>query len=200
MTKNGVWNLLKELDRVAATTVFNGPRAAAERTVRELQKKGPSWTGRFSNSWQIEGPSGVGSSKGDGQPGDPRPIYSPLVSGQQVTKSLLTKDKLIFTISNFSDHALKAIDAVEQANVLYPRGWDINPDGPSTQLGKSKFEPELTGREGNSSYRGAIGGGDPNSFSSRTAPLHWFSTFVEGGALDKAVQRGLDSMLNKAFK
>jgi hypothetical protein len=41
---NGLFKLLKELDRVAATTVFNGPKAAAERTVRELQQEGPSWT------------------------------------------------------------------------------------------------------------------------------------------------------------
>jgi len=199
MAKSGVWNLLKELDRVAATTVFNGPRAAAERTVRELQQEGPSWTGRFSNSWQIEGPSGLGSSKGGGQTGEPRPIYSPLVSGQQVTKSLLTKDKLAFTISNFADHAAEAIDAVEHDKTYYPRGWVISPDGPQTSQGQANFDPVSSGRK-DSSTRGDTGGGDPNSRSSRTAPLHWFATFAEGGRLDKAIKIEMDRALAKTFR
>lgn len=199
MAQNGVWNLLKELDRVAATTVFNGPRAAAERTVRELQQEGPSWTGRFSNSWQIEGPSGLGSSKGDGQPGEPRSIYAPLVSGQQVTKSLLTKDKLVFTISNFADHAATAIDAAEHSKDYYPEGWKISPEGPETNQGKSNFDPVNSGRK-DSTVRGDIGGGNPNSMSSRTAPLDWFATFADGGRLDKAIRIEMDEALRKAFK
>ena len=185
MAKNGIWNLLKELDRVAATTVFNGPRAAAERTVRELQQEGPSWTGQFSNSWQIEGPSGVGSSKGDGQPGEPRPIYSLLVSGQQVTKSLLTKDKLIFTISNFSEYTVEAIDLVESAFI---RPTPL----PETQLGRRKFREGDGGRE-QPSFRGLIGGVE-NRESSATADLDWFATYVEGGKLNRAVKIEMDDL------
>jgi hypothetical protein len=190
MAKNGVWNLLKELDRVAATTVFNGPRAAAERTVRELQQEGPSWTGRFSNSWEIEGPSGLGSSKGDGQPGEPRPIYSPLVSGQQVTKSLLTKDKLVFTISNFSEYAAEATDLVESA-FIRPPGEPL----PQTQLGLRKFREGDGGRE-QPSYRGYIGGGNPDSESGATADLDWFATYVEGGKLNRAVKIEMDDLFS----
>lgn len=185
MAKNGIWNLLKELDRVAATTVFNGPRAAAERTVRELQQEGPSWTGQFSNSWQIEGPSGVGSSKGDGQPGEPRPIYSPLVSGQQVTKSLLTKDKLIFTISNFSEYTAEATDLVESAFI---RPTPL----PETQLGRRKFREGDGGRE-QPSFRGLIGGVEDRE-SSATADLDWFATYVEGGKLNRAVKIEMDDL------
>jgi len=187
MAKNGIWNLLKELDRVAATTVFNGPRAAAERTVRELQQEGPSWTGRFSNSWQIEGPAGLGSSKGDGQTGEPRPIYSPLVSGQQVTKSLLTKDKLTFTISNFSEYVAEATDLVESAFI---RPTPL----PETQLGRRKFREGDGGRE-QPSFRGLIGGVEDRE-SSATADLDWFATYVEGGKLNRAVKIEMDDLFS----
>jgi hypothetical protein len=184
---------------------FLGPVLAAERIVAELQAEGPSWTGRFSNSWQITGPQGQ-QVKGDGKPGDPRPVKfkeGPFTGPQAAATFLRTKlttDKVVFTISNFADHAAKAIDAVEQDNFLYPRGWVISPDGPSTQLGKAKFDPVAQGRKGGGSYRGDTGGGDPDSSSSRTAPLDWFATFAEGGRLDKAVRISVDEALRKAFK
>lgn len=189
MARNGVWNLLKELDRVAATTVFNGPKAAAERTVRELQQEGPSWTGKFSNSWQIESPLGAsGSSKGDGQPGEPRPIYSPALTGQQVVKSILTKDKITFKISNFSSYVPEATDLVESA-FIRPTPM------PQTQLGLRKFREGDGGRQ-QPSYRGYIGGGDPNRESSATADLDWFATYVEGGKLNRAVKIEMDDLFS----
>jgi hypothetical protein len=76
MARNQLPKALEELDRVFATTLFNGPKRAAERVVRELQQAGPSWTGKFSNSWQIETPTAT--TKGDGQPGEPRTISTRL--------------------------------------------------------------------------------------------------------------------------
>jgi len=197
--------VLKKWDRETSSVIFLAAIKAAEKTVDELQAEGPSWTGRFSNSWQITGPQGQ-QVKGDGQPGDPRPLRfreGPFTGPQAVATFLrrnLFKDTTVFTISNFSDHAATAIDAVEQSNYTYPRGWAINPDGPSTQLGQSKFDSVPQGRKGASSYRGDIGGGDPNSSSSRTAPLDWFATFAEGGRLDKAVKISMDEALRKAFR
>lgn len=189
MAKKGLWNLIKELDRVAATTVFNGPKAAAERTVRELQQEGPSWSGKFSNSWEIESPlGGVGSSKGDGNVGEPRPIFTPAVTGKQVTKSLLTKDKVVFTVSNFSAYAAEATDLVESA-FIRPIGEPF----PQTQLGRRKFREGDGGRQ-QPSYRGYVGGGNPDSESSATADLDWFASYVEGGKLDRAVKIEMDDL------
>ena len=189
MAKNGLFKLLKELDRVAATTVFNGPKAAAERTVRELQQEGPSWSGKFSNSWQIESPlGGVGSSKGDGQPGEPRSIFTPTVTGPQVAKSVLTKDKVVFTISNFAEYAAEATDLIESA-FIRPPGQPF----PQTQLGRSKFREGDGGRQ-QPSYRGYLGGGNPDSESSATADLDWFASYVEGGKLDRAVRIEMDDL------
>lgn len=193
----------KQLDRNVSSALLIGAINAAQRTVDELQEEGPSWTGRFSNSWQIQGPQGQ-QVKGDGGPGDARPLRfrdGPF-TGPQATATILrtkfTTDKVIFTISNFSDHAAEAIDAVEHDKSYYPEGWRISPEGPKTLQGKANFDPVNSGRK-ESSTRGDTGGGDPNSSSSRTAPLDWFATFAEGGRLDKAIKIEMDEALKRVF-
>ena len=158
----------------------------------------------FSNSWQIEGPQGQ-SVKGDGRPGEPRPIKfreGPF-TGPQATATLLKinllKDKTVFTVSNFADHAAIAIDAVEQPNELYKEGWRRY-GGPTTNIGKTNLDIELEGRSRGSSFRGETGGGNPNSSSSKTAPLDWFATFFQGGRLDKTVKISVDEALRKGLK
>ena len=193
----------KQLDRDVSSALLIGAINAAQRTVDELQEEGPSWTGRFSNSWQIQGPQGQ-QVKGDGGPGDARPLRfrdGPF-TGPQATATILrtkfTVDKIIFIISNFADHAAEAIDAVEHDKTYYPRGWAISPDGPQTSQGQANFDPVSSGRK-DSSTRGDTGGGDPNSSSSRTAPLDWFATFAEGGRLDKAIKIEMDEALKRVF-
>ena len=115
MAKNELTKLIETLDRVGSSIVVSGPSRAAKRTIKELQREGPSWTGRFSNSYQIETPDGR-VFKGDGQPGEPRPIKLPvgLLTGRQnIRGSLPLKDRAVTTISNFSDYVAEATDLVE---------------------------------------------------------------------------------------
>ena len=196
MARKGFWkgglNLLQELDRVAATTVYNGPKRIAERLVRELQQAGPNWSGQFSNSWQIQTPTIL--KKGTGQPGEPVPITTPVLTGLQVIKSFGTKNSVVFTISNFAPHALEAIDAVQHDRQYYARR--LTPI-PTTAIGRRKHE--LSGPRAQVSYRGAIGGGGSgDSNSSRTAPLDWFATFASS-QIDRAVKLEMDSALNNRF-
>lgn len=185
MAKNDLPRFLQEIDRVFATTLFNGPKAAAERTVRELQQEGPSWTGRFSNSWQIETPTGV--TKGDGQSGEPRPIFTPSVTGRQATRSFLSRDKVVFRISNFSPYAAEATDLVQ--------GAFIRPTPtPQTRLGMSKWQVADTGRRV-PSFRWDTGGGAADSESSRTASQDWLASYAGGGRLNKAVQIEMDAAM-----
>lgn len=186
MARNQLPKALQELDRVFATTLFNGPKASAERVVRELQQAGPSWTGKFSNSWQIETPTNT--TKGDGQPGEPRPISTPSVTGRQVTASFLMKDKVVFRIFNFSPYAAEATDVV-QSTFERPKNAPV----PQTQLGLSKWEQQTTTRLRNT-YRGQTTGGRPGGSASRTAPLDWLSTYASGGALDRAVKIEMDAV------
>ena len=99
--KNGFWELAKDLDMVGASTVTVGPLRAAQRVIRELQEEGPSWTGQFSNSWQVETLDGR-SFKGDGGRGEPRRINIPLLTGRQALKAGFGKDRVVYIISNFS--------------------------------------------------------------------------------------------------
>ena len=195
MAKKGFFqrgiNLLDELDRIAATTVYNGPKRVAERLVSELQQAGPSWSGQFSNSWQIQTPTRL--VKGTGQPGEPKLLTTPSLRGREVSKSFLTKNRVVFTISNFSPHALEAIDAVQHDRAYYSRRKTAEP---TTQLGLSKWQVE--GPRSDTSYRGQTGGGSQGSNSSRTAPLDWFATYASA-KLDRAVQIEMDSAINRRF-
>lgn len=176
MARNGVWNLLNELDRVAATTVYNGPKRAAERVVRELQERGPAWTGEFSNSWQIETPTTV--KRGTGAPGNPVPLVTPPLTGRQVSNSLLTKDKIVFRISNFSSYADIATD-VEPGVFINPGTEPIKP-----------ILPENTGKR-QKGIRGLLAGKGGNQ---RTAPFNWFGLYLRGGYLDKAIEVSMRSL------
>ena len=210
MAKNQLLELIKNLDRIGSSVVLSGPSRAAQRTVKELQQEGPSWTGRFSNSYQIETPDGR-IYKGDGQPGEPRPIKLPvgLLTGRQnIRGSAPLKDRAVTTISNFHEYAAVATDVEEG---LYYRPTER----PTTALGrrkfregdggrprsKSNFDPETGIKTGTSmqakSYRGLIGGGPDDRESGATADLDWFASYVEGGRLDRAVKIEMDDLFTE---
>jgi len=210
MAKNQLMKLIDNLDRIGSSLVVSGPSRVAKRTIRELQQEGPSWTGRFSNSYQIETPDGR-MYKGDGQPGEPRPIKLPigLLTGRQnIRGSAPVKDRAVTTISNFSEYAAEATDVIES-------GFFRPTEEPTTALGRRKFREGDGGRPrtessfdagtaakiGSSmqlpSYRGEIGGGPPNGESSATADLDWFAMYVEGGGLDRAVAIEMDDLFTE---
>lgn len=193
MPKNELDKLADFFDRAVSSLVVSGPTRVAKRTIRELQEEGPSWTGRFSNSWQIETPDGR-VYKGDGNEGEPRPIKLPigLLTGRQnIRGSLPLKDRAVTTISNFSPYAALATD-VEIG--IFDRRF-AESDEPETVQGMSTWEIEDSGRKPGGTYRGEIGGGNPLGESSRTADLDWFAAYVEGGRLDRAVRIEMDDLL-----
>lgn len=197
MAKKGFWQggkeIVQELDRLAGSVALVGPTLAAERIVREVQQAGPSWTGKFSNSWQIEGPQGQ-IVKGDGQPGEPRPVEFTATpfTGRQATATLfrttVLKDKIVFRVSNFSPYAAEATDEV-QSVFERPKNAPV----PQTQLGLSKWDEQDTTRLRNT-YRGQTGGGRPNGSASRTAPLDWLANYASAG-LDRAIKIEMDAAL-----
>mgnify|MGYP000851346561 CR=1 FL=1 len=197
MARKGFWQggkeLTQELDRLAGSAALIGPVLAAERVVREVQKAGPSWTGRFSNSWQIEGPQGQ-TVKGDGQPGEPRPVEFSATpfTGRQAAATLLRttllKDKIVFKVSNFSPYAAEATDEI-QSTFIRPKDAPI----PQTQLGLSKWEEQDTTRLRNT-YRGQTTGGRPGGSASRTAPLDWLATYASAG-LNRAIKIEMNAAL-----
>ena len=197
-------DLGKDLDRNASSALLIGAIKSAERTISELQKEGPSWSGRFGNSWQVEGPQGQ-LLKGSGAPGEAKPLkfaegpFTGRQAAQALARTFIFKDKTIFTISNFSDHVAEATDKVSNPPEYYKQGWEAYPGGPNTQQGQRNHDTEDSGRQ-SSSRRGEIGGGKESGFSSRTAPLDWFSSFEKGGRVDRAVRIEMDRALRRAFK
>lgn len=186
--------LVSQLDRDISSAVLIGAIKGAEKTIQELQQEGPSWTGKFSNSWQITGPQGQ-AVKGDGQPGEPRPlkfIEAPF-SGPQALSTLVrvnaTTRKAVFTISNFSPWAGEATDLRES-------NFYRLTERPQTQLGLSKWEKSGQKRPIERHPRYDIYGGGIGD-ASRTAKKNWFTSYVTGGKLDKSVTIEMDNMLRK---
>jgi hypothetical protein len=177
MARNELNKLFQNIDRFATAAFSRAPAAAAEKVVSDLQELGPAWTGRFSNSWQISSESRVVS--GTGQQGRPQKISAPLLSGRE----LLFKPVVKYTVSNFASgpqgpYALIAMDLQE--------GTFINPGTPP-------LKPFDKGTR-TSGIRGQlnIGAGGSNR---RTAPLDWFTTYVNGGQIDKTVRVSFDQAL-----
>ena len=191
MAKNTTPKLIRELERVFGAMLYDGPVKAAERVVTELQQEGPSWTGQYSNSWQIEAAGTV--VKGNGRGGNPRPLKVPNLTVKQ--KRSLRKNKVV--ISNFSTKAGYAQDEIVgrfRRGVIKQTGKKIGVQ-PRTSFGKGKFEENSSIGRGGISRRGDIGSAGPG-VSSRTAPLDWYTTYLKGCKLDRAVR----VETNKAIK
>ena len=82
--------MIKKLQRYTANKL-NGALVGAEEVVKLLQFKGPSWTGRYSNSWQIR----VGNEKTTGtrKPGNPQPVKAPKNECKKKSGKHKKKDK-----------------------------------------------------------------------------------------------------------
>jgi hypothetical protein len=183
MARNDFMKLLNNLDMAAASLILTGPTVASEKIVADLQERGPAWTGRFSNSWQIDGPQGQ-TAKGNGQEGQAQAVKLPglLFTGPQAARVLLrqfaAKDKVVFRISNFSEYADEARDLVP-----------FNPEKPMTDNLKPIVK---TGKRSPGGRRGDLQGSGKNRI---TAPLDWYSTYVGGGFIDKVIQVSMDGIM-----
>ena len=200
MAKNGIGQLLKDLDRIVPSLIFNGPVNSAIKVVTELQDRGPSWSGKFSNSWVIKTPSKTFTCPNFGQPGEPRRIEKLSVTGREVLASEFLKNSIVFEIFNdsplnysgvaYKDYALDKKEGRPYRNEV----WGLKPQ---TNKGRSSLQTVNTGRKP-TSRRGDIGGGSSNSMSSRTAPLDWFPTYVQGGEINRAIRIEMDKAVNES--
>ena len=158
--------------------------------VSRLQQAGPSWTGRYSNSWQIE-VAGV-KSTGTRNPGEPKPVKSPKIKLADARKNRVSKNEIKLEIRNLARSRGYAQDEKEGRFRRGKAGTKKIGVEPRTKLGKrpGKFTETTTGRV--IGFRGDIGGGKPGVISSRTAPLDWFDTFKDGGELKRIIKIEVD--------
>ena len=185
MARNDLPKLIAALEKVAVSVGYEGPRQACQEIIEDLQQEGPSWSGKFSNSWLLEAPSGFpGSVKGDGGSGEPRSIKKPTPALNPLKQKIASLNQTVFIINNFSDWSSQAIDD-EEDSFLRP-----TPE-PETELGRKKLEnggPRLV-----PALRGRLGPGEDGA--SRTANLFWFKTYNNGGKRDNVIASTLAKAL-----
>jgi len=168
------------------SSVYNGAKRTAETVVTDLQQAGPSWTGQFSNSWQItEGSKEV---RGNGQSGEPRALNFPELPAS--SRKFTPQDVVVFSIYNYSEHRNLALDMEEG---VFVRPSDL----PQTELGKRKFFEVNEGRV-NPSKRWQVGGGNPQSKSSRTAKPDWYLDYVSSGNIQRILKRELRTNVSRS--
>ena len=182
--KNDLGLLVKNLEIVVTGVLSVGIKNSAEKIVNDLQKAGPSWTGSFSNSYQVATSSGV--TGGTGQPGEARPINVLVLTGKE-----LLLDGTKYTISNTSAHADVALDLVSRSDFTRPGGK------PQTAQGMAAWKQSDAGRS-KPSLRGEIGGGDTRGESSRTSPLDWYDTYLKGARIEKTIKLEMDRAFQRA--
>ena len=188
-------DLQRQIKQHAVDILQKGVIPGAEDVIKELQFHGPSWTGVYSNSWQIEiaGQKGTGTRRG----GAPKPVKGPKLTLAQVRRAASSSGQVDLEIRNLRQKRIKgyAEDTIEGRFTRGEKGGKKIGQEPRTQKGRDSLIPLNDGRltEG---FRGDLGGGKPSGFSSATAELDWLPTYLNGGSLKQT----LDLAINRAIK
>lgn len=143
-------------------------RFAAVEIMNDLAEAGPEWSGEFQDSWvAIPLGSGASGSTGGGYPYDLNDV--PKLSTSIKETARVKK----FEIVNIQPYAEYALDLKE--GIFFS---DSEPAG----------EVVATGRRPVPGFRGDVSG---EGGARSTAPLDWYSTYLNGGELVKALERGV---------
>jgi len=181
------WQEIENIDKTIAAFFLSGAQGAAMQVVDDLQERGPSWTGKFSNSWQIETRTPGLEWRGTMQAGEP---VSPLQDGSggpKVTmrdaRDVLEKGKVAFRVSNVSpvnnSGQQYAEFATDQKEGEFSGKWA----GSKPQTTKGLKEWNKSSNQADTKrkipdMRGNIGSGTEEGFSSRTAEEDWFDRYI----------------------
>ena len=197
--RNEFPDLKKEVNRYTATVLNKGVLPGVEEVVKELQHLGPSWTGRYSNSWQII----VGKEKSTGtkRPGNPQPVKAPKMNVRSIREGRVSRDEINIEIRNVNEKKEYAEDKKQgrfkRGKVKGRGGIKVIGNQPRTAKGKSKFE-ETGGGRGGLTMRGEIGGGKSGVLSGRTAELDWLPKYLRGGSLQQTIKLELNKGVKQA--
>ena len=162
--RDDVRNLPKDLREL----VNLASRSAAVEIMNDLAEAGPEWTGEFQDSW-IAIPVGTGASGSTGG-GYPYTLDDVPRLSTSIKETARAKK---FEIVNTQPYAAYALDLEE--GVFRGKG---NPAGDVVATGSRP----VPGRRGDVSGEGS---------ARSTAPLDWYSTYLNGGEAQKALGRGV---------
>tara|TARA_B100002019_G_scaffold164692_1_gene142238 strand:+ start:742 stop:1368 length:627 start_codon:yes stop_codon:yes gene_type:complete len=190
----------KEITRFATNFLNNGVVRGAEDIVKGLQNAGPSWTGRYSNSWQIE-IAGV-KRKGIQREGMPKPIEFPNFTKKDVRALMSGKDTIEYEIRNLSRRAEYAEDKkagrFRTGKFKKPQQKTVT-DIPKTAKGRAAIKQFTNPTQGRlqEDLRGSLGG-RPGGYSRATAPLDWLPTYLNGGKLKQTIDLSIKQSTRKS--
>jgi hypothetical protein len=158
---------------------INALRNAAKEVINDLAAISPDWSGEFKESWFVETADGKRGKEG-GEGGKYSLFNIPQLKvqgrnakGQFTAARPISTGKIELFIGNSSPYAQEAMDLIP-GNFVYP---GFEPKGQVVARGK---------RQDN--IRGKIEQGRGNNRS--TAPLDWYTTYMEGGAFTAAFNKG----------
>jgi len=163
-------NDIRNLGTDALDAINQACRQAAVQIMNDLGRAGPAYSGIFRDSW-LAIPVGQGAS---GSAGGDYPYQISDIPNLSLTRrevGRVTK----FTIENTQPYAALALDLEE--GVFFP------PD----EFGPIKTPVKEGNRTGN--RRGNVTDGDGEAKS--TAELDWYVTYVNGGGMQKALEKGV---------
>lgn len=162
--------------RLAATQAL---RIAAKEVLSDLAAAGPNWRGSFRDSWYAETSDGKKAVKIGGEEGKYNLFNIPQLAtqgrnskGQFTRPALASAGKVELRLGNFSPHAMEAMDLIP-GRFVYP---GVEPEGREEPRGE---------RVGG--IRGRLRKPGRNR---STAPLDWYSTYMEGGSFAAAFNKG----------
>ena len=182
------WQQIENIDKTIAAFFLSGAQGAAMKVVDDLQKKGPSWTGKFSNSWQIETRTPGLEWRGTMQAGDAVSPFDDKSGGPKVTmrdaRDVLEKGRVAFRVSNVSPVNNSGQQYAEFATDRKEGEFSGKWDGSKPQTTKGLKEWNKSSNQADTKrkipdMRGNIGSGTEEGFSSRTAEEDWFDRYIK---------------------
>jgi len=154
--------------------VNQGIRGAALEIINELAELGPNWDGNFIDEW-VAMPLGNGASGGGG---DVYPYSIDHIPELSIDKKEAGRVKK-FEIVNQSEYAPYALDLI-QGRFSPHFANNATPNKAPVETGKRDHTRET--------FRGELTSDSGQGQS--TAELDWYTTYINGGGLDKSLKLG----------
>lgn len=177
--KKGKGSGIEKMPEDALSAAIDALRNAAKEVVNDLAAASPNWSGTFRESWYVETSDGRRGVKPTGEGGRYNLFNIPQLKVQgrnargQFTKAApIGRGKIELFIGNSSSYATQAMD-LEPGGFVYP---GFEPAGEEQPRGERQ-----------DGIRGKLKKPGKNR---STAPLDWYTTYMEGGAFAAAFKRG----------
>lgn len=179
--------LAEQTRRIYNKKIARGIQEFAIRSMNELARRGPAWSGEFSASWGFV-PEGMTPNTA----GTTGRVYKYTKNDLPINyvERYINDGYTRFSIMNTSDHAAEAIDQT-QAVFRHP-GYDAIKE---RELGDGRNQPSFRYDIGGA-YQGDNPGEAP---ASRTAEPDWYITYLLGGALQNDLEKGFSVVFQSSF-